>query len=88
MKTQQLKKDELVFWGMSGMSTAGEKAAEVAASLHGLSGWQGVKADGLYAPAGLRNLMNRWLRKHTTGTAMVEERYLCDGKSAYYPYWK
>lgn len=69
------------------MMTAQEMATEIALKLHGLSGWQGVLSNGVYAPAGLSKLMVKALRK-VSKTAMVEEKYLQDDTSAYYPYWK
>lgn len=84
--TTQRTAKETVFVG-SRMLTAQEAATEIALKLHGLSGWQGVLANGLYAPAGLSKLMVKALRK-VSKDAMVEEKYLQGDTSAYYPYWK
>lgn len=83
--TQRTAK-EIVFMD-SRMLTAQEAATEIAMKLHGLDGWQGVLNNGVYAPAGLSKLMVKALRK-VSKDAMVEENYLQDDTSAYYPYWK
>lgn len=87
----QLKGKEMVFVGNQTL-TAKEAAECIAYKLFGLSGWQGVLGNGLYAESGLRDLMNKAIRKaakegRIDKNARIEEKVL-GRESAYYPYWK
>ena len=82
-----MKKTDIVEY--KGRDTVAQDVAEVVArELHGMTDWRGVQ-DGIWAPSGLKTMMNRYLRKLFINAIVTEDTFgVDDGESLYSPAWK